>query len=54
MLPILFLLSDSFVTLIVDRNETKGNLSKNRLTDKLTSISQVKQKKKQNEIMKSN
>ena len=50
MLPFLFLLSDSFVTLIVDRNETKGNLRKNRLTDKLTSISQVKQKKKQNEI----
>ena len=33
MLLFLFLLSKSFVKVIVDRNQTKGNLSKNRLTD---------------------
>ena len=38
MLLFLFLLSNSFVTVIVDKNETKGNLSKKQ-------ISQVKQKK---------
>ena len=31
MLLPLFLLSDSLVTIIVDRNETKSNLSKNQI-----------------------
>ena len=34
MLLFLFLLSNFFATAIVDRKETKGNLSKNRLTGK--------------------
>ena len=50
MLLFLFLLSNSFVTVIVGRNEAKGNLSKKQINRKLTTISQVKQKKKQSEI----
>ena len=41
----LFLLSEAFVTVIVDRNETKSNLSKKQEV-KLTTIKQVKQTKK--------
>ena len=37
----LFLLSNSFVTVIINRNETKGNINKKN---------QVKQKKKQSEM----
>ena len=33
MLLFLFLLFNSFVTVIIDRNETKGNLSKTKLTN---------------------
>ena len=42
------MLSNSFVTVIVDRNETKGNLTKNRLTDKTDYFisSQTKEKTK--------
>ena len=46
MLLSLFLLSNSFVTVIVDTNETRSNLSK----DKTDHYKKVKQKKKQSEI----
>ena len=49
MLLFLFLLSNFFVTAMVDRNEPKGNLSKNILTNKTdnySSSSQTKEKKK--------
>ena len=44
----LFLLSNSFVTVIVDKNETKVYLCKSRLTDKIDYYmsSQAKEKTK--------
>ena len=49
MLLLLFLLSNSFVKVIVDRNETKGNLSKKQII-KLNWLLQVKSKKEKNKV----
>ena len=43
-----------FLTVIVDRNETKSNLRKKQTQVKLTTIRQVKQKKKNVKSTESN
>ena len=51
MLLFLFFLSNPSATIILDRKETKGTVrKKNRLANTTTTVSQVKQKKKQSEI----
>ena len=53
----LSLLSNPFVTVIVDRNETKGNLRKNRLTnttDYYKVLTTIKSNNKTVKLIKSN
>ena len=53
----LSLLSNPFVTVIVDRNETKGNLRKNRLTnatDYYKVLTTIKPNNKTVKLIKSN
>ena len=53
---IFIFLSNSFVTVVVDRNETKSNLNKTQINNKngLLAIRKVKQKKNQRKIYRSN